>query len=145
MFSFLGQYEHSLDDKGRLTIPSAYRGAFEDGLVITRGKQHYLIIFPLEKWAALVKRFEDLPVYTQDRPANLRRLVFAHAVSTALDSHGRVRIPDHLRTFAQIEGQAVLAGVGDHIEVWAPHLWQQKEEELDTISLDDEQEDMLRI
>ena len=93
MFFFLGQHTRSLDSKGRSAIPPAYREAFKDGLVITRGKKDYLIIFPLEKWHALANRFEDLPVYTQDRPADLRRLVFAHAVSTTLDSHGRIRIP----------------------------------------------------
>ncbi|MBC8446289.1 MAG: division/cell wall cluster transcriptional repressor MraZ [Chloroflexi bacterium] len=145
MFEFLGQYAHSLDDKGRATIPSAFREGLEEGLVITRGKQHYLNLFPLEKWDALTKGFEGLPVYTQERPANLRRLVLAHAAKTKPDSHGRIRIPDHLRTYARIEGQAVLAGVGDHIEIWAPDLWQQQLEVLETISIDDEQEDMLRI
>jgi len=145
MFLFLNQYTHSLDDKGRLTIPAAYREAFEDGLVITCAQQPHLIIFTLDGWADFVKRFEGRPVFTDERIADLRRLVFSNAVRTTLDSHGRVRIPDRLRAHARIEGQAVFAGVGDHLEVWSPPLWQQKQEELKTISISDVQEEMLRI
>lgn len=145
MFLFLNQYIHSLDDKGRLTIPAAYRAAFKDGLVITRAQKPHLIIFTLEGWEELAQRFKGKPVFTHERLANLRRLVFSNAVRTALDTHGRVRIPEHLLAHAQIEDRAVLAGAGDHVEVWSPPLWQQKQEELNTIPLSDEQEDMLRI
>jgi len=145
MFDFLGQYEHSIDEKGRLTIPSDYRGDLSDGLVVTRGKQRHLNVFPLERWKALVEDFEGIPVYTWHRPANLRRLVLAHAVKTIPDGHGRVRLPDHLREFAQIDDQVILAGVGGHIELWAPALWKEQLEELDSISNEEMQDDLLRI
>ena len=145
MFDLLGLYEHSIDEKGRLTIPSAYRGDLIKGLVITRGRQPYLNVFPLETWEALIQTFETLPVYTLSRPANLRRLVLAHAVKTLPDSHGRVRIPDHLLQYASIKGQVVLAGVGGHIELWAPDLWEKKLQELESISNEEVQDDMLSI
>jgi len=145
MFDFLGQYTHSLDDKGRLIVPSAYRDGLKGGLVLTRGTHRYLNLFPLDKWEALTRDLEALPVYTHGRPASLRRLILSYAVQTVPDSHGRVRIPDHLRAFAQIDDQAVLAGVGGHVEIWTPMLWQQMMDQLDTISIDDEQDDLLRI
>lgn len=145
MFDFLGLYEHTIDDKGRFVVPSGFRDDLNEGLVITRGEQRYLNIFPLAKWNALIQNIQALPVYTQPRPANLRRLILAYAVKTTPDNHGRVRIPDHLREFAHINGEAVLAGVGDHIELWAPDLWQQKVTELETISIEDEEGDLLRI
>lgn len=145
MFDFLGQFEHTLDDKGRLIIPSSYRDDLQEGLVITRGKRCYLNMFPLPKWAGLIKDLEALPVYTQTRSANLRRMVLAHAVKTRPDSHGRVRIPDHLREYAKIGDQVVLAGVGDHVELWSPTLWLDTLHELDSMTFEDDQQDLLRI
>lgn len=145
MFAFLNQYTHTLDDKSRLTIPADYRQAFLDGLVITCAQEPHLVLFTLPGWEALTQRFDGKPVFTDPRLADLRRLIFSNAVPMTLDGHGRIRIPDRLRTHAQIEGQAVLAGVGDHVEVWSPSLWQEKQEQLKTFPLSDAQEEMLRI
>jgi len=142
---FLGQHTRSLDDKARLTIPSAYRGAFEDGLVITRVQEPHLIIFTTEGWDNLIKRFEGKPVLTHERLANLRRLLFSNAERTNLDTHGRVRIPDHLRKHAQIGDQAVVAGTGELVEVWAPSVWEEKEAELNTMPISDVQQEVLGI
>ncbi len=145
MFAFLNQYTHTLDDNGRLTIPADYRQAFQEGLVVTRAQQPHLIIFTLQGWDELTQRFEGKPVFTDPRVADLRLLIFPNAVRTTLDSHGRILIPDRLRTHAQIEEQAVLAGAGSHVEVWSPSLWQEKQEQLMTISISDAQEEILHI
>jgi MraZ protein len=143
---FLGQHFRAVDEKSRLTIPADYRHAFIDnGLIVTRLQQPHLIIFTDERWAEVLTHFEGKPLLTAERLRDFRRLLFTNAVPTRLDAHGRVRLPDHLLRHAQITNQAVLAGTGEHIEVWSPPLWEQKEAELLRIPIGDAQQEILGI
>jgi len=145
MFDFLGQHRHNVDEKGRLFIPSAFREALNEGLVITCGSGPFLALFPLTKWRELSAKLANTPVYTQPKTAALRRKIMANALMTAPDTQGRVRLPEHLRSHASISSSIVLAGVGDHVELWDPDLWEQASAESNAISIEDGQQDLLSI
>ncbi len=119
---FLGEYNHSLDDKGRLTIPSRYRAALAEGAVVTRGYERYLVIYPAKAFERLAQKVNRL---SPSDPENrvLLRLVFSGASDAALDKTGRVNIPQFLRDYANLDSEAVVVGAGQYIEVWSSGGW----------------------
>lgn len=119
---FLGEYSHTIDDKGRLTIPAKYRGELAAGLVVTRGFDENLIIFALDGWKELSERIMSQPLGT-DEIRNLRRRLFAGATDVTSDKQGRIVLPSYLREFAGIEGEVVIAGMFDYVEVWSADAW----------------------
>lgn len=119
---FLGRYEHTIDSKGRLAIPARYRAALERGLVITRGIDRCLTLYPLAAWAALAEKVNALPLADANARA-LRRLFFAEAADATLDGQGRIVVPAALRAYAGIADQAVIVGMNTAIEVWSPARW----------------------
>jgi MraZ protein len=127
---FLGRYEHTIDPKGRLAIPARYRAALERGLVITRGIDRCLTIYPLAAWEALAEKVNALPLADPNARA-LRRLFFAEAVDASLDGQGRVVVPAALRTYAGLEEAAVVVGMNTAIEVWSPARWAEQAAHLD--------------
>lgn len=121
---FLGQYVHTIDEKGRLTIPAKFRGPLSAGLVITRWLDRCLVIYPMETWRVLRERIAGLP--TTDRNVrDFRRLVYAGATDTVPDGQGRVNIPQPLREYAGLDGQVVIVGCDNYIEVWSPEAWEE--------------------
>jgi MraZ protein len=119
---FLGRYEHTIDSKGRLAIPARYRAALERGLVITRGIDRCLTIYPLAAWEALAEKVNGLPLADANARA-LRRLFFAEAADATLDGQGRIVVPAALRAYAGIAEQATIVGMNTAIEVWSPARW----------------------
>lgn len=119
---FLGEYTHTLDDKGRLTIPSKFRGDLATGLVVTRSIDRCLVIYPMRAWEALKDQVSSLPL-TDRNARDFRRLVFADATDTIPDGQGRVNIPQSLREYAGLDGQVVVAGCDAYIEVWNKDSW----------------------
>ncbi len=120
---FLGEYEHSVDVKGRLAIPSKYRPQLETGLVITRGFERCLQVYPMEGWQMLSERVSALSL-GQAEARQLRRLLFASAFDTELDKQGRILVPAALREYAGIGESAVVAGMNTYFEIWAQDTWQ---------------------
>ncbi len=120
---FLGEYQHAIDDKGRLTIPARFRKPLIEGLVITRGLDRNLVIYPLDEWEKLVDRIDRLP-YGAPKARNLRRLVFAGAGNADPDKQGRVNIPSYLLEYGDITKEVVVAGVNAYIELWSPERWE---------------------
>lgn len=120
---FLGEYTHTLDDKGRLTIPSRHRAALAEGAVITRGYERYLVLYPARVFERLADRVNQL---SPSDPENrlLFRLMFAGASDAALDKIGRVNIPQFLREYANLDGEAVIVGAGQYIEIWSTQGWE---------------------
>jgi MraZ protein len=119
---FLGEFAHTIDEKGRLTIPAKFRADLTAGLVVTRGIDLCLEIYPMEEWNKLAEKVSGLPV--TDRHARaFRRFVFANASDAALDKQGRVLIPPRLREYASLDGDVVVTGLDTHIEVWNPSAW----------------------
>ncbi len=125
-FQFTGEYLHTLDNKGRLAIPARFRPALADGLILTRGLtgEPCLQIYPPPVWLQLAEKVNKLPL-GQPKSRKLRRLFFASAVETQLDSNGRILIPLSLRLYAGMDEQpeVVVLGVGDWVELWAQERW----------------------
>lgn len=120
---FLGEFSHAIDDKGRLTIPARFREALVNGAVITRGYEQYLMIYTAEAFGTLTARARTLTPTDPNHRA-LLRLAFSGAVEAEPDKQGRVLVPPFLREYANLNGECVVVGVGDYIEVWSRAGWE---------------------
>ncbi len=120
---FLGEFIHNIDDKGRLTIPAKFRGELASGLVVTRGFDRNLMIFPLSGWAELADSLNDRPLGETDVRA-FRRRVFSGASDLEPDKQGRIIVPQYLRQFAGINGEVVVIGMYNYVEIWNKKAWE---------------------
>ena len=120
---FLGRYNHTLDAKGRLAIPARFREAVAEGLVLTRGIDRCLALYPLAAWRPLAEKVSALPISDPDA-RNFRRMVFAEAADLTLDAQGRILVPPELRAYAGLDREALIVGVDTAIEIWSPERWQ---------------------
>jgi MraZ protein len=116
-----GEFDHGLDDKGRITIPAVLRDELGGQVFVTRGPKRQLLVFPQATWEQLVPRVRREPL-----SGDIPRVLFSGSL-VPLDSHGRVLVPPALRSWSGLEpnGQAVVVGVVDHLEFWAPTRWEQ--------------------
>jgi MraZ protein len=130
---FLGEYTHTIDDKGRLTIPAKFRGDMASGLVVTRGFDQNLMVFPLSGWQDLAERILSRPL-TDESVRTFRRRVFSGAVDLTPDRQGRIVLPAYLRNFAAIDGEVVVAGMYNYLEVWSVSYWQALRESVENSS-----------
>ncbi|HWP28737.1 MAG TPA: division/cell wall cluster transcriptional repressor MraZ [Chloroflexota bacterium] len=119
---FLGEFEHSLDEKGRLAIPARFRGELGQGLVITRGLDRCLFVWPMSEWRTVAEKLGRLSLMHAEA-RRLQRLLFAGAVDTQLDRLGRVLIPGFLRSYAGLRDAVIVAGVLTRIEIWDREQW----------------------
>ncbi len=120
---FLGEYNHIIDSKGRLTIPARFRPELAQGVVVTRWLDRCLAIFPLSEWLKLAQAMNELPL-TDRRARDLRRFVFSGAAEAVPDRQGRVLLPPFLREYAGLGDEATVVGMNTHIEIWNPQAWQ---------------------
>ncbi len=120
---FLGEYRHTIDEKGRLTIPAKYRGSLAAGMVVTRGFDRNLMGFSLEGWEELAARVKSLP-WSDPSAREFRRRVFSGAIDLIPDRQGRILLPTYLREFANIESEVVITGMLDHLEIWNSEAWE---------------------
>jgi transcriptional regulator MraZ len=122
----LGEYEHTIDDKNRLTLPAKFRRAFEDGIVVTRGMDGCLYAYAPDGWQNVVEsRLASLhPLSKEGR--RMQRFFFAGASEGGLDRQGRVSLPAALLAHAQLGRDVVVAGVNDHLEIWDRAAWQRE-------------------
>ncbi len=127
---FLGEYQHSLDDKGRVVLPAKFRDSLADGCVITKGQERCLYVFPMDRWESEVERVRRLP-RTNRRNRNYSRTFFAGASDQSLDKQGRIMIPPALREYGGLEKEATVVGVADRIEIWATPQWETVSAEAD--------------
>jgi MraZ protein len=120
---FLGQFQHNLDDKGRLMIPARFRDLLEGGAFITQGFDKCLMVMTESYFKQVYERIEAMNL--ADPTARLlRRLILANAYPVEADKVGRILVPQNLRAFLGIEnGELVVAGQGEYFEVWTPALW----------------------
>lgn len=119
---FLGEYTHTIDDKGRVTIPARFRNLLAGGLVVTRGFDQNLMLFPMDGWQELAERIAQRPLSDEDVRA-FRRRVFSGAVDLVPDRQGRILLPPYLREFAKIENDVVIAGMFNYLELWSNEAW----------------------
>jgi len=120
---FLGRYQHTIDDKGRLTIPARYREYLADqGAYITQGFDQNLVVYPAEIFRRISQRVSRISM-TDPNARMLRRLIFSTAELVNVDRIGRILIPQFLREAGKLDGDAVIIGMGDYFEIWSPELW----------------------
>lgn len=120
---FLGEYQHSLDNKGRVAIPAKFRDKLSTGAIITRGLDNCLFVFSPKEWEALAQKITALPL-SQANSRAFSRLMLSGAMDVELDSQGRILVPDYLRKYAGLSKQAVIAGVYNRMEIWDSAAWE---------------------
>lgn len=122
---FLGEYTHIIDDKGRLTIPAKFRSDLAAGLILTRGFDENLMIYPITGWKELAERIVARSL-TDSRIRDFRRRIFSGATDLSPDRQGRILIPPYLRDFAKMESEVIVAGMYEYIEIWNIPTWEAK-------------------
>jgi MraZ protein len=126
---FLGEYEHTLDAKGRLAIPARFRSQMGRGAVLSKGMGSCLSLYPLEHWEQ--KSNELIASMTGDELRDFERRIYPSACEVELDGQGRIVVPVKLRTYAKLEVNVTIAGVRDHMEIWDRETWQAYQEHLE--------------
>ena len=124
---FLGQYFYTLDSKGRLIIPSRYREHLQTEVVVTRGLDRCITVYPINVWEEIAQKVTALPI-TDRRGRALRRIFFSDANKIELDRQGRILLPDRLRDFAGLTttSEVAIVGLDSFIELWNPEAWRQQ-------------------
>lgn len=125
----LGEYEHTLDAKGRLAIPARFRSQMGPGAVLSKGMGTCLSLYTLERWEE--KSNELVARMASDELRDFERRIYPSACEVELDGQGRIVIPAKLRTYARLETNVTIIGVRDHMEIWDRETWQSYQERLD--------------
>lgn len=114
---FIGQYEHHLEEKGRLSIPKKFRSQLEAGAVVSQGLDGCLFLYPKNTWEQLINKLSQLPLTRADARSFTRVLSYG-AMEVEIDSLGRVLVPEYLRSYANISQDCIIAGAVERIEIW---------------------------
>lgn len=134
---FLGEYQHSIDDKGRIIIPAKFREALGSDFIITRGLDNCLFVYPRQEWNLLEQKLKQLPMMKSDARA-FTRFFFSGASECEWDKQGRVNVPSHLREYAKLDKDCIVIGVSTRVEIWDKATWeaynQQSQESFDEIA-----------
>lgn len=134
---FMGEYNHSIDIKGRLIIPSKLREDLGESFVITKGLDGCLFIYTEKEWENIENKFREMPLTTKDA-RKFSRFFFAGAAKMETDKQGRILIPNSLREFALLKKDVVLVGVLDRVEIWDKDNWEHNtlvsDEDMDEIA-----------
>lgn len=120
---FIGEYLHTIDHKGRISVPAKFRVKIIEGCVVTRGLDNSLFIYTLKEWEKLAEKLTKLPLAQADARA-FSRLMFSGAVNIELDKQGRIVIPSYLRDYADLKNEIIICGVFNRIELWSKKRWQ---------------------
>ncbi|MCI9148224.1 MAG: division/cell wall cluster transcriptional repressor MraZ [Hungatella sp.] len=119
---FMGEYNHTVDAKGRLIVPSKFREQLGDEFVVTKGLDGCLFVYENTEWKILEEKLKNLPL-TNANARKITRFFLAGATLCEVDKQGRILLPAVLREFAKIEKDAVMVGVGNRIEIWSKESW----------------------
>lgn len=140
---FIGEYQHSLDSKGRIIIPSKFRAELGEGFVMTKGLDNCLFVYPKAEWSILEEKLKKLPLTNRDARAFVR-FFFSGASECELDKQGRVLIPPNLRDHSKLEKEVVIIGVATRIEIWSKEEWDMYNND-DSLSYDNIAEKMAEL
>jgi MraZ protein len=119
---FLGEFEHALDDRGRISIPARFRPELANGLVITRGLDRCLFVWPMDEWRPIAEKLSQLSLMDADA-RRIHRLLFSGATDTAPDRLGRILVPAFLREYAELRETVVVVGLLNRLEIWSQANW----------------------
>lgn len=120
---FMGEYNHTIDAKGRLIIPSKFREALGDQFVVTKGLDGCLFVYDNKEWTAFEEKLKSLPLTNKDA-RQFVRFFLAGAMQAEVDKQGRILVPGNLREFAGLEKEVVLVGVASRVEIWSRERWE---------------------
>ena len=123
---FLNQYQHSFDDKGRLTIPSKFRELPAEGAYVVQGLDRNLMVLPPPVFQILYDRLMAMNL-TDPNARLLRRIILGNALRIVPDGAGRILLSPNLNEFADLKENVVFVGQGDYFEIWSPELWKEQE------------------
>ncbi|GAB3793531.1 division/cell wall cluster transcriptional repressor MraZ [Virgibacillus kimchii] len=119
---FMGEFQHNIDVKGRIIVPSKFREGLGESFVLTRGLDKCLFAYPMNEWKSLEEKLKNLPLTKKDARA-FTRFFFSGAVECEVDKQGRINIPPPLRNYAALDKECVVIGVSNRIEFWASDNW----------------------
>ena len=134
---FLGRYEHTIDEKGRITIPSDFREALGEAVFVTQGFDGNLQAFPPELFERMSNQVQAIS-FLGSNSRMLRRLLFSNAKEIKFDKAGRILIPAFLRETANLREIAIVVGSGEYFEIWSPESWQAQQVSLNDIEANDQ-------
>ncbi|MBB6729657.1 division/cell wall cluster transcriptional repressor MraZ [Cohnella zeiphila] len=120
---FMGEFQHTIDDKGRIIIPAKFREALGTEFIVTRGLDNCLFVYPREEWSALEQKLKQLPMMKSDARA-FTRFFFSGASECEWDKQGRVNVPGNLREYAKLDKDCIVIGVSNRVEIWDKATWQ---------------------
>ncbi len=120
----MGEYQHTIDQKGRVIIPAKFREGLGDHFMITRGLDQCIFVYPLEEWRQIEAKLKSLPFTRADARA-FTRFFFSGAMECELDKQGRVTLPANLREYAHLTKECVLIGVSNRVEIWSKAVWEE--------------------
>lgn len=120
----IGEYTHSLDPKKRLSLPSKWRRELGKKIVVTRGLDNCLFVYPLKEWRLITQKIGQLPLGQADT-RGFNRFFLSGAVEVEIDSVGRILVPDFLKDFAKLKTKVVLAGIYNRVEIWDEKTWRE--------------------
>src|SRR3954466_2889793 len=122
MGMFMGEYHHSIDNKGRMIVPSKFRDELGEMFIITRGLDQCLFGYPISEWELIEEKLKGLPLTKKDARA-FTRFFFSGATESELDKQGRINIATPLVNYAKLEKECVILGVSNRIEIWSKDIW----------------------
>lgn len=126
----IGEYKHTLDPKKRLSLPSKWRKELGKKLVVTRGLDNCLFVYPQKEWEAITEKVGRLPLGQADT-RSFNRFFLSGAVEVEVDKNGRILVPDFLKDFATLDTKVVLAGIHDRVEIWDEKKWNDYKERIE--------------
>lgn len=122
IFMFMGEYHHTIDEKGRMIIPSKFREALGEKFIITRGIENCLFVYPMQAWEKITNKLESLP-FTKKDARQFVRFFLSGATTAEFDKQGRVNITSPLISYAKLEKECIIIGAGDRLEIWSEKDW----------------------
>ncbi|MCQ2518093.1 MAG: division/cell wall cluster transcriptional repressor MraZ [Lachnospiraceae bacterium] len=135
--SFMSQYNHTMDAKGRMIVPAKYREGLGDSFIVTRGIDTCLFVYDSEEWQKVMNKLSEARL-TSDKVRKFTRYLVGGATEVELDSQGRILVPNYLREHASINKDVVLVGMGNHIEIWAREKYEETMDATDIEQLTNE-------
>ena len=119
---FIGEYEHSLDEKKRISLPKSFRTEMGKKVVMTRGLDNCLFVYPRKEWEKVAAKLQELS-FAQADTRGFNRFILSGAAEVDVDGAGRILIPDHQKVFAGLRKTVIFAGVSDRVEIWDAERW----------------------
>lgn len=140
---FIGEYQHSLDSKGRIIVPAKFRDELGETFIMTKGLDNCLFVYPKSEWKILEEKLKTLPLTRKDARAFVR-FFFAGASECELDKQGRILIPSNLREYCKLDKDAVVIGVSNRVEIWSKVEWDSYNDD-DDLSYENIAEKMIEL